>query len=102
MNISDMAKGLTPEVYQRLQLAAETGKWPDGTQLTEQQHQQTVQLVMLYQSQVLKTEQHFAVGEDGQIVHRDRSYLQNQFKQEGELEQPVEDLSIKRFKHDDI
>lgn len=114
MNIFDMAKNLTPEVYERLKTAVETGKWPDGKVLDDAQRQQSMQLVMVYQSQVLKSQQHFSIGEDGQIVNRDKNFLKNQFKT-----QQVEPLSdsraeshsakqtektqdIQRFKHDDI
>lgn len=102
MNINDMAKNLTPEVYERLKTAVETGKWPDGTALAESQRQQSLQLVMIYQSQVLKSQQHFAIGEDGQIVNRDKNYLKNQFKDEHVEPQQEDALNIQRFKHDDI
>lgn len=105
MNINQMVNNLSPEVYQNLKQAVETGKWPDGQALTEDQKQQTLQLVMVYQSQVLKSQQHFSVGEDGEIVNRDKNYLKNQFKdntaQETESIQP-DPNSIQRFKHDDI
>ena len=97
-----MAKNLTAEVYERLKTAVETGKWPDGKVLEETQRQQSMQLVMVYQSQVLKSQQHFAVGEDGQIVNRDKNYLKNQFKDEQTQEQQEGAMDIQRFKHDDI
>ena len=54
MNIDHIVKNITPEVFERLQYGASTGKWPDGTPLTDEQKQQTVQLVMLYQAKVSK------------------------------------------------
>jgi uncharacterized protein YeaC (DUF1315 family) len=101
MNITQMANNLSPEIYENLKTAVETGKWTDGTELNEAQKQQTLQLVMVYQSQVLKSQQHFSVGSDGQIVNRDKNYLKNQFKQDAE--QPIEAApDIARFNHDDI
>jgi len=106
MNINDMVNNLTPEVYENLKNAVETGKWPDGNVLNEGQKQQTLQLVMMYQSQVLKSEQHFTVGSDGEIVNRDKTHLKNQFKDnfaEQQADKVTSDpQSIKRFKHDDI
>lgn len=105
MNINHMVNNLSPEVYANLKQAVETGKWPDGQPLSEAQKQQTLQLVMVYQSQVLKSQDHFSVGEDGEIVNRDKNYLKNQFKDNADIESsaPSEDPhSIQRFKHDDI
>lgn len=108
MNINQMAQNLTPEVYERLKTAVETGKWPDGTALDDAQRQHSMQLVMVYQSQVLKSQQHFSIGEDGQIVNRDKNFLKNQFKtQQVELSseansKPDNTQDIQRFKHDDI
>ena len=102
MNINQMANNLSNEVYERLKTAVETGKWPDGTVLSPSQRQQSMQLVMIYQSQVLKSQQHFSIGEDGQIVNRDKNYLKNQFKDEQVEQQQDVSHDIQRFKHDDI
>ena len=59
MNIDSLVNNLTPELFERLQYGASTGKWPDGTALTEAQKEQTVQLVMLYQAKVAKTNEQF-------------------------------------------
>ena len=40
MNIDHIVKNITPEVFERLQYGASTGKWPDGTPLSEEQKQQ--------------------------------------------------------------
>ena len=32
-----MIEAMTPEIYQRLATAVETGKWPDGVALTDEQ-----------------------------------------------------------------
>lgn len=96
MNINDMIKNITPEVYENLRGAVEIGKWPDGTPLTQAQKDNSLQLVMAYQSKVLKSTEHFSVGEDGQIVNRNKDELKNQFKDHND--QP----GIARFTHNDI
>jgi uncharacterized protein YeaC (DUF1315 family) len=97
MNINELVKNLTPDVYENLRTAVELGKWPDGKPLTDEQKQNTLQLVMAYQSKVLKSTEHFTVGADGQIVNRKKSDLQNQYK-----EKTDDAEGIARFKHDDI
>ncbi|MBJ2136154.1 DUF1315 family protein [Paraglaciecola chathamensis] len=78
MNPEMLLKSMTPEVYQKLLQAVETGKWLDGNRLTEAQRETTMQAVMLYQAKVLKSEQHMTVGSSGEIVQKSRQ----QFKQE--------------------
>ena len=50
MNIEQMIDNMTPEIYQRLVTAVELGKWPDGVALTDEQKENSRQLVMLWQS----------------------------------------------------
>ncbi|MGL5501413.1 MAG: DUF1315 family protein, partial [Plesiomonas shigelloides] len=35
MHVDSLISAMTPEVYERLRQAVETGKWADGTALTE-------------------------------------------------------------------
>lgn len=97
MSIDNMVSNLTPQVYENLKTAVELGKWADGTVLSEQQKAQTLQLVMAYQSKVLKSTEHFTIGADGNIVNRKKSDLKNQFKEEA-----AEQDAIARFNHDDL
>lgn len=104
-NITDLIANMTPQVYDNLRTAVEIGKWPDGSRLTQAQQDNTLQLVMAYQSKVLKSTEHFTVGEDGQIVNRNKQALKDQFKPD----QPSTDSfnkqsqpGIARFTHDDI
>ncbi len=78
MNPEMLLKSMTPEVYQKLLQAVETGKWQDGNPLTEGQRETTMQAVMLYQAKILKSDQHMTVGANGEIVQKSRQ----QFKQE--------------------
>ncbi|MFT5164541.1 MAG: hypothetical protein ACI9FJ_003143 [Alteromonadaceae bacterium] len=107
MNINELVKNITPAVYENLRVAVETGKWPDGNRLTQAQKDNTLQLVMAYQSKVLKSQEHFTVGEDGHIVNRKKDELKNQFKPGSQSKhQSVTSAEaqpgIARFTHDDI
>ncbi|MCF7519365.1 MULTISPECIES: YeaC family protein [Pseudoalteromonas] len=85
MNIDQIVKNITPDVFERLQYGASTGKWPDGTPLTEEQKQQTVQLVMLYQAKVSQTNEQFTIGENGEMVQKSKAQLQKEFASENEI-----------------
>ena len=93
MQLDSLIKAMTPEIYDRLLLAVETGKWPDGAKLTDEQRENSMQAVMIYQAKVLGSEQHMTVGADGEIVNKNRQELKSQFSS-----QP----SIARFKQDDF
>ncbi|GMM82827.1 YeaC family protein [Pseudoalteromonas sp. MTN2-4] len=85
MNIDSLVNNLTPELFERLQYGASTGKWPDGTPLTEAQKEQTVQLVMLYQAKVAKTNEQFTINAEGEMVQKSKRELQKEFKKENEI-----------------
>lgn len=93
MNVEQLVQSMTEETYNRLKLAVETGKWPNGDRLSPEQLENSLQMVMLYQAQVLQSDEHFTVGADGEIVTKSREQLKQQFSQ-----QP----SIARFKQDDF
>lgn len=90
---STLVHSMTPEVYERLKTAVETGKWPDGIPLSDEQLESSLQIVMMYQSKIMQSEQHMTINSDGEIVQKSRSELKTQFSQ-----QP----SIARFKQDDF
>lgn len=50
MDIEQLLKAMTPEIYENMKTAVEIGKWPDGTPLTEQQKETAIQAVMIYDS----------------------------------------------------
>lgn len=97
MNVEILLKNMSENVYEKLRAAVETGKWLDGSPLTEQQKETCIQAVMLYQSKVLKSEQHMTIGENGQIVHKSRAALKQELAQ-----QSFHNQTIARFKQDDI
>ena len=97
MDNSGLLSAITEPVYQKLLQAVETGKWLDGSPLTEQQRDTSLQAVMYYQAKNLKSDQHMTVGEDGEIVLRSRQSLQQEMKQNSTNSQ-----TIARFKQDDL
>lgn len=84
---------MAPDTYEKLAEAVATGRWADGTALSDEQKAQTLQLVMAYQSKILKSEAIFTVGPDGQIVHKSKAELKKQFS---------DPAAIARFTHDDL
>lgn len=84
MDIEQLIKTMTPELYQRLLYAVETGRWPEGESLSKAQKDQTIQLVMLYQSRFNQDEAHMSVARGGQLVIKSKQTLKQQFSPKGE------------------
>ncbi|MFZ4833725.1 YeaC family protein [Rouxiella sp. Mn2063] len=82
MEVNELIGVMTPEIYQRLVLAVELGKWPDGVRLTPEQKEYSLQAVMLYQARHNVDAQHMTVGTDGQIVTKSKQELKQQFSQD--------------------
>ena len=97
MNIDAILSSMTPEIYERLRQAVETGKWPDGTPLNEAQKASSMQAVMLYQAKIEKSSEHMTVGENGEIVHKSKADFKRSLNSELD-----EKNTIARFKQDDI
>ncbi|WP_345847207.1 YeaC family protein [Shewanella algae] len=91
-DINKVIEEMPVEVYERLRSAAEIGKWEDGTVLTEEQRENTLQLVMLYQARRLDQTEHFTIGAGGQIIELSKAQLKKQFRGE----------SIAEFKESDL
>ncbi|MBT0729387.1 YeaC family protein [Rosenbergiella nectarea] len=70
---------MTPEVYQRLVTATETGKWPDGVALTPNQKEHTLQLVLLWQARHNDNPQHMSVAKGGEMVMKSKRQLKEEF-----------------------
>lgn len=106
MDASVLVKSMTPQVYERLLQAVETGKWPDGSVLSAQQKESSMQAVMLYQATVLQSEQHMTVGATGDIVHKSKRELKDQFSdtpsETNSATKNHENNTIARFKQDDF
>lgn len=79
MNLDEMLDTMTPEVYQRLVTAVELGKWPDGVVLTPDQKENSLQLVMMWQTRHNTDPQHMTIGTDGNIVMKSKQQLKAEF-----------------------
>ncbi|USD66057.1 YeaC family protein [Vibrio sp. SCSIO 43136] len=79
MNVEQLIASMTPEIYQRLSYAVETGKWPDGTPLSQEQRDNCMQAVMLYQSKNNTEAQHMTVAAGGDICFKSKAELKKEF-----------------------
>ncbi|GGW77063.1 YeaC family protein [Alteromonas halophila] len=97
MNVDALLQAMTPDVFERLRQAVETGKWPDGTALDAAQRESCMQAVMLYQAKVARSTDHMTVNANGEIVHKTKRDFLRDLKQDVE-----DDNTIARFNQDDI
>lgn len=97
MQVEQLVAAMSPQIYNNLRTAVETGKWPDGKALTSEQKENAMHAVLLYQAKFEQTDQHMTIGKDGQIVQKSRAQLQQELKQSASNE-----TTIARFKKDDI
>ena len=58
MEYNQLIAQLTPDIYLRLKTAIETGKWPDGRALTQEQKTSCLEAVLRYQTMKLDAKQH--------------------------------------------
>lgn len=93
MNLEQMLATITPEVYENLKYAVETGKWQNGQKLTQEQRDNSLQLVMAYQAKIEKSNQQFTVNEQGEVVNKSKRDLKREF---------LPETDIARFNQDDI
>ncbi|MDC0611541.1 DUF1315 family protein [Vibrio sp.] len=82
MNNQQLIDAITPEAYQRLLFAVETGKWPEGNILSQEQRDSCLQAVMLYQSKHNLEPQHMTVAAGGELCFKSKSELKQQFKED--------------------
>ncbi|MBS0847552.1 YeaC family protein [Citrobacter sp. JGM124] len=74
-DLDKIVAAMTPEIYQRLATAVELGKWPDGVVLTPEQKENSLQLVMLWQSRHNTQPQHMTIDTEGQMVMKSKQQL---------------------------
>jgi uncharacterized protein YeaC (DUF1315 family) len=79
MDVEQLLAAMTPDVYERLLYATETGRWPEGSRLSEEQRSSCMQAVMLYQSKHNVDPQHMSVAAGGDITLKSKAELKNQF-----------------------
>lgn len=48
MDFQQLIESITPEIYNNLKTAVEVGKWPDGSRLTPEQREHSIQAVIAY------------------------------------------------------
>ena len=82
MDKQQLINAITPDIYQRLRQAVETGKWPDGSLLTQQQRDSSMQAVMMYQATHNVEADHMTIDTHGEMVFKSKRELQQQFKSE--------------------
>lgn len=77
MDYLQLIETMTPEIYRSLVRSVETGKWPDGSALTREQRQESLQAVIAWGKLHLPEEQR--VG-----------YIDKGKKAGGSCDEPVE------------
>ncbi|MFT6985696.1 MAG: hypothetical protein ACJAT7_001511 [Psychromonas sp.] len=80
-NLTEYAKNISPSLYEKLKQAVETGKWLDGSKLSEQQNADSLQLVMAYQSLFNEQPDHFSIAKGGEIHMQNKKELKDKFSQ---------------------
>jgi len=48
MNLQQLLNSINPDIYRQLQKAVETGKWPDGRKISEEQRSLCMQAIIAY------------------------------------------------------
>lgn len=81
MNVEQLLNAMTPEVFDRLNYAIETGRWLDGTPITKEQRDSCMQAVMLYQSKHNYDAQHMSVAAGGEVAFKSKAELKKQFSE---------------------
>ncbi|MGX8942570.1 YeaC family protein [Symbiopectobacterium sp. Eva_TO] len=77
--LDEVVTALTPDIYQRLATAVELGKWPDGVPLTQEQKENCLQMVMLWQSRHNVDAEHMTINTDGELVMKSKQDLKQAF-----------------------
>lgn len=55
--IDKMLEAVTPDIYERFKRAVETGKWPNGERLTEEQRATCMQAIIAFDARFNPPEQ---------------------------------------------
>ncbi|REL29628.1 YeaC family protein [Thalassotalea euphylliae] len=98
MDIIQVVDNLSEDMFERFKCAAETGKWPEGTNVDQAQRDTAMQIVMAYQARVLKSKEMLTVGENGEIVSKSKRELKAEFSNSQEQSStPPEQNNIARF-----
>jgi uncharacterized protein YeaC (DUF1315 family) len=79
MDLHNTINNMSKDMYTRLKCAAETGKWPEGTVVDKAQRATALQLIMAYQSTHENSDEMLTIGNDGQIVEKNKRQLKAEF-----------------------
>ncbi|MBW8190688.1 DUF1315 family protein [Neiella marina] len=94
MSVEQLVSAMTPDIYDKLKTAVELGKWADGTPLSAEQKEHSLQAVIAYQALNLKQTDHMTVAAGGELNVKSKQALKTQFS-----DNPVSgDDDIARFK----
>ncbi|MFN6970818.1 MAG: YeaC family protein [Rheinheimera sp.] len=112
MDFYSLVSAMSADTYQKLVEAVATKRWADGTLLSDEQHAQSMQLVMAYQAKVLRSDEPFTIGIDGQMVVKSKAEMKQQLdavstdlnsaSQAVPLSDDKAAVTIARFAHDDL
>jgi len=86
MQYDDVVKAMSPEIYERMVQAVETGRWPDGQKLTPEQLENAMELVMVYQARRLQQDDHFSIGPTGELVMKTKGDLRSELRMRAEAD----------------
>ena len=93
-NIKSYANKLSPEMYQRIKTSVETGRWLDGKKLTDRQKQESLQLLLAYQSIHNCDPEHFTIDQTGEIFMQKKSILKAQFADKDKVDSKTDTYQI--------
>ncbi|RUO34936.1 YeaC family protein [Aliidiomarina soli] len=82
MQPEQLIENMSEALYLRLREAVETGRWPDGNPLTEQQREDSLSLVMMYQARHLDQTEPFSIGKNGQFISKSKAEMRREREQE--------------------
>lgn len=85
LSAEQLVAQITPEAYERLLYAVETGRWPEGTKLSEEQRSSCIQAVMMYQAKHNTEAQHMTVAQGGEVSFKSKTELKKQFQEDDEI-----------------
>lgn len=68
MDFNTLIENITPEIYQNLKRAIEIGKWPDGSKVTREQLEHSMQAVIAYEQKHLPEQERVGFIDKG---HKD-------------------------------
>lgn len=98
MQYDDVMRAVTPEIYERMKTAIETGRWPDGNRLTPAQLDNAMEIVIFYQARKLNQTEHFSINSSGELVLKTKGDFRAELKLRVERHK---ERDIARFKLDE-